>query len=54
VAVIAPESLEVKTEAAQLRAARAATPAELAARDFSPSCPEVPRWPPPFRSSPGR
>ena len=37
VAVIAPESLEVKTDAAQLRAARAATPAELAAKGFQPS-----------------
>lgn len=36
VAVIAPESLEVKTDAAQLRAARAATPAELAAKGFKP------------------
>jgi hypothetical protein len=36
VAVMAPESLEVKTDAAQLRAARAATPAELAAKGFKP------------------
>lgn len=36
VAVIAPESLEVKTDAAQLRAARAATPAELTAKGFQP------------------
>ncbi len=36
VAVIAPESLEVKTDALQLRAARAATPADLAAKGFQP------------------
>jgi hypothetical protein len=36
VAVMAPESLEVKTDAAQLHSARAATPAELSARDFQP------------------
>ena len=40
VAVIAPESLEVKTDSAQLQAARAATPAELAAKDFQPQAPE--------------
>lgn len=40
VAVIAPESLEVKTEAAQLEAARSATPAELAAKGFQPRVPE--------------
>ena len=39
VAVIAPESLEVKTDSAQLQAARAATPAELAARGFQPEVP---------------
>jgi len=39
VAVIAPESLEVKTDAAQLRAARAATPAELAAKGFQAQAP---------------
>ncbi|MCD4727288.1 MAG: hypothetical protein K8R46_06485 [Pirellulales bacterium] len=39
VAVIAPESLEVKTDAARLRAARAATPAELAAKGFRPRTP---------------
>jgi len=39
VAVIAPESLEVKTDAAQLQAARAATPAELGARGFQPEVP---------------
>ena len=39
VAMIAPESLEVKTDAAQLQSARAATPAELAARDFQPQVP---------------
>ena len=39
VAVIAPESLEVKTDAAQLQAARAATPAELAAQGFQPEVP---------------
>ncbi|HPM83600.1 MAG TPA: hypothetical protein PLF81_23005 [Candidatus Anammoximicrobium sp.] len=40
VAVMAPESLEVKTDAAQLQAARAATPADLAAKDFQPQVPE--------------
>ena len=40
VAVIAPESLEVKTDSAQLQAARAATPAELAAKGFRPETPE--------------
>ena len=40
VAVIAPESLEVKTESARLQAARAATPGELAARGFEPELPE--------------
>ncbi len=40
VAVIAPESLEVKTDASQLRAARAATPAELASKGFQPEVPE--------------
>jgi hypothetical protein len=40
VAVLAPESLEVKTEAAQLRSARAATPAELTANGFQPQIPE--------------
>jgi len=39
VAVIAPESLELKTDAAQLRAARAATPAELSAKGFQPQVP---------------
>jgi hypothetical protein len=39
VAVIAPESLEVKTDSAQLQAARAATPAELAAKGFQPEVP---------------
>jgi len=39
VAVIAPESLEVKTDSAQLEAARAATPAELAAKGFQPQVP---------------
>ncbi|MBU4272642.1 MAG: hypothetical protein KKA28_12340 [Planctomycetes bacterium] len=39
VAVIAPESLEVKTDVAQLRAARAATPAELTAKGFRPQPP---------------
>ena len=50
VAVIAPESLEVKTDSAQLEAARAATPAELAAKGFLPRAPKVPRWPRRFRS----
>jgi len=40
VAVIAPESLEVKTDSARLQAARAATPAELAAKGFQPEAPE--------------
>ncbi|NLF08397.1 MAG: hypothetical protein GX594_10515, partial [Pirellulaceae bacterium] len=40
VAVIAPESLEVKTEAGRLRSARAATPAELEANGFQPRPPE--------------
>ncbi len=40
VAVIAPASLEVKTEAARLEAARAATPAELAAKGFVPKVPD--------------
>ncbi len=39
VAVIAPESLEVKTDAGRLRAARAATPAELTAKQFQPQVP---------------
>lgn len=39
VAVIAPESLEVKTDAAQLQSARAATPAELTAKGFQPQVP---------------
>ncbi len=39
VAVIAPESLEIKTDAVQLQAARSATPAELAARGFDPAIP---------------
>ncbi|MHB8952965.1 MAG: hypothetical protein ACYC4U_08275 [Pirellulaceae bacterium] len=39
VAVIAPESLEVKTDMVQLQAARAATPAELAARGFQSEVP---------------
>lgn len=39
VAVIVPESLEVKTDTGQLRAARAATPAELGARGFQPPVP---------------
>jgi hypothetical protein len=39
VAVIAPESLEVATDAAQLVAARTATPAELATRGFQPRIP---------------
>jgi hypothetical protein len=41
VAVIAPESLEVKTDSAQLQAARAATPAELAAKGYQPQVPEL-------------
>ena len=40
VAVIAPESLEVATDSARLEAARAATPAELAAKGFHPEAPE--------------
>lgn len=40
VAVIAPESLEVKTDSAQLQSARAATPAELATKGFQPQAPE--------------
>jgi hypothetical protein len=40
VAVIAPESLEVKTESAQLQSARAATPAELLAKGFRPKPPQ--------------
>ena len=40
VAVIAPESLEIKTDAAQLQAARAATPAELTAKGFRPQPPK--------------
>lgn len=40
VAVIAPESLEVKTNPARLQAARAATPAELAAKGFQPEIPQ--------------
>jgi len=40
VAVIAPESLEVKTDSTQLQAARAATPTELAAKGFQPQVPE--------------
>lgn len=39
VAVIAPESLEVKTDSAKLQAALAATPAELAAKGFQPKAP---------------
>lgn len=39
VAVIAPESLEVKTDGSQLRAARAATPGELTAKGFQPLIP---------------
>ena len=40
VAVMAPESLEVKTDLTQLEGARAATPAELAAEEFQPEIPE--------------
>ncbi len=40
VAVLAPESLEIKTDAAQLQAARAATPAELTAKGFQPKAPD--------------
>ncbi|MDZ7619783.1 MAG: hypothetical protein U1E05_22525, partial [Patescibacteria group bacterium] len=39
VAVIAPESLEVKTDSAQLQAAWAAAPGELASRGFTPVVP---------------
>ncbi|NLY02790.1 MAG: hypothetical protein GXY83_42600 [Rhodopirellula sp.] len=39
VAVIARESLEVKTDASQLEAARSATPEELASRGFQPQPP---------------
>ncbi len=39
IAVIAPESLEVKTDAAQLQSARAATPDELASKGFQPQPP---------------
>jgi hypothetical protein len=39
VAVIVPESLEVKTDAGHTQAARAATPAELAAQGFEPRLP---------------
>jgi len=39
VAVLAPESLEVKTDAARLQAARAATPGELTAKGFQPQVP---------------
>jgi hypothetical protein len=39
VAVLAPESLEVKTDAARLQGARAATPAELTALGFQPQTP---------------
>jgi hypothetical protein len=39
VAVLAPESLEVKTDVAQLQAARAATPAELESQEFKPDIP---------------
>lgn len=39
VAVIAPESLEVKTEPAQVQSARAATPEELASKGFQPQVP---------------
>ncbi|NLS94912.1 MAG: hypothetical protein GXX96_22380 [Planctomycetaceae bacterium] len=40
VAVIAPESLEVSTGTANLQAARAATPAELASKGFAVQVPE--------------
>ena len=40
VAVIAPESLEVKTDAAQLHGAWAAAPGELASRGFEPQAPD--------------
>lgn len=43
VAVIAPESLEVKTETTQLEGARAAAPAELTADRFQPVVPEASR-----------
>ncbi len=39
VAVVAPESLEVKTDAGRLQAARSATPADLAAQRFEPQAP---------------
>ncbi|NUQ63299.1 MAG: hypothetical protein HUU20_12540 [Pirellulales bacterium] len=39
IAVIAPESLEVKTDSARLQAARAATPEELASKGFQPQVP---------------
>jgi hypothetical protein len=39
VAVMAPEWLEVKTDAAKLRTARTATPAELTAKGFQPQAP---------------
>ena len=54
VAVIAPESFELKTDAARLRGARAATPAELTAKNFQPPIPPARRWPRPFPSSRGR
>lgn len=40
VAVIAPKSLEVKTDSASLRAARAATPGELVSKGFHAEVPE--------------
>lgn len=40
VAVVAPESLEVKTDLARLQSARPATPAELASKGFQPQVPE--------------
>lgn len=39
VAVIAPESLEVKTDSAKLQGALAATPSELASKGFQPQVP---------------
>ncbi|MFW6170287.1 MAG: hypothetical protein ACODAD_07345 [Planctomycetota bacterium] len=39
VAVVAPESLEVKTDSAQLQSARPATPGELAAKGLEPTVP---------------
>ena len=39
VAVVATESLEVKTDAGRLQAARSATPADLAAQRFEPQAP---------------